>query len=141
MRRHLPDRLALTLLAAVTTTACAAKAPVRSFADVPSRVRPNQTMCVVDGANAAARGRVVDVSATAITLDVDGAPWRRDAAAITAIDRCGDPIWNGLAIGAGVGTALVLLSDPQYESCPGNPGTRCCRRGKGLTEDREWALC
>ena len=37
----------------------------------------------------------------------------------------GDSLWNGLAIGAGIGAGAALISDPHYRPCTNDRAARC----------------
>jgi len=74
------------------------------------------------------RGRLREGSRSALTLTVSGTDdvMSFSADRVTAIDRYGDPLWNGLAIGLGIGTVMALFADQREVPCSaGRPGV--CR--------------
>jgi hypothetical protein len=119
--------LACALAALAVLAGCAQKAPIQSFADLPRHIRQGHTVYVTDAEGEETRGRVQEVSPSAlILLARDGTTTRFSAEGVKAVDRYGDPIWNGLGIGLGVGTGMALLADPRERPCPdGRPGV--CR--------------
>jgi hypothetical protein len=105
---------------------CAQKAPVQSFADLPERIRPGHAVYVTDEQGEQTRGRLHEVSRSALTMSVADGVLRFPADRIRSIDRYGDPLWNGLAIGLGFGTAMALFADQREVPCAdGRPGV--CR--------------
>jgi hypothetical protein len=96
---------------------CAQKAPVRSFDQLRQQVKTGQTVYVVRPNGQEVRGKILDISDSALTLSDAGARSRFEAEHIRAVDSYGDPLWNGLAIGLGVGAGMALLSDPREVQC------------------------
>jgi hypothetical protein len=96
---------------------CAQKAPVQSFAELPDRIRPGHAVYVTDEQGEQTRGRLHEVSRAALTMSGADGIMRFPADRITAIDRSGDPLWNGLAIGLGFGTAMALFADQREVPC------------------------
>ena len=68
---------------------------------------------------------IVDVSASALVLDVAGSRRRMEQSAVLQVRRRGDSLWNGLLIGLGVGVSALLISDPAYERCTNDPRNVC----------------
>jgi hypothetical protein len=110
--------LAAIIVAAWLASACAPKAPVRSFDQLSERLKPGQTVYVIDADGREIRGRISELSDSALTLSGAGAGTRLPAERVRAVDRHGDPVWNGLFIGLGVGAAMALLADPREVRCP-----------------------
>ncbi len=104
---------------------CAQKTPLRSFADVPQRVQAGHTVYVTDTQGEETRGRLQDLSRSALTVSNSDGATQFSAEHVRAIDRYGDPLWNGLAIGLAVGTAMALLSDRRQVPCPGGRSGVC----------------
>ena len=74
--RRLATAWVLTV-AAIVGGGCAARQPARSFLDLQERLHPGNTVYVTDTAGTETKGKVVEVSAAALVLDVKGAPpWR-----------------------------------------------------------------
>lgn len=103
--------IAALIALAGTIGACAHPPPARSWTALGSRVAPGNPVAVIEGSGAEVRGRVASVSASALTLNVDGAQRRFEPKDVAQVRRDGDPLWNGLAIGAGIGAFGVLLND------------------------------
>ncbi len=119
-------RSAGVIAAIWVASGCAQKAPVQSFADLPDRIRPGHAVYVTDKQGEQTRGRLHEVSRSALTMSGADGVMRFPADRITGIDRYGDPLWNGLAIGLGFGTAMALFADQREVPCPdGRPGV--CR--------------
>ena len=121
MRRTV-GRIVLVAACASVISGCAHVQPTRSWPRLAERLKPGTPVAVIDVGGVEVRGRVAAVSATSLTLKVLGAP--RDIAAgdIVHLRREGDPLWNGLGIGAGVGLLFVGLSD---NVCVGTPSPSC----------------
>lgn len=84
-----------------------AQAAAQSFADLQRILRVGQMVIVTDASGQETKGKIADVSASALVVlgsdrrtFVDGT--------ITKIRRT-DPLWNGALIGAGLGGALVTV--------------------------------
>lgn len=118
---------AVVLLAAFAAviSGCAHVEPTQSWPRLTERLEPGKPVAVTDAAGAEVRGRVAAVSATSLTLKVAGASRDFAAGDVRHVRRDGDPLWNGFAIGAGVGFMFVALSDnvctgTVTASCTGN---------------------
>jgi hypothetical protein len=119
-------RHAGAIAAVWVASGCAQKMPVQSFADVPDRIRPGHAVYVIDTQGEETRGRLQEVSPSGLTVSGTDGLRSFSADSVTAIDRYGDPLWNGLAIGLGIGTAMALFADQREIPCPdGRP--RVCR--------------
>jgi hypothetical protein len=68
---------------------------------------PGDRVVVSDGRQSI-RGRLASVTADEMTLDQDSTPLRIPLATVRQIDRIGDPLFNGAAIGGGIGAATAL---------------------------------
>ena len=82
-------------LALVVGAGCAAKQPARSLVDLQQRLHSGNTVYVIDDTGHETKGRVVDVSPSALTLDVDGISRRMEQDRIRQVQRYGDSLWNG----------------------------------------------
>ena len=74
-------------------------------------------MYVTDITGRETKGKVVELSASALVLDVKGIQQRMDQGRVRHVQRQGDSLWNGLLIGVGVGASAMLMADPRYERC------------------------
>lgn len=119
---HGAARIVLAAAAAGLISGCAHVPPTRSWSALAQRLEPGTRVGVINAAGAEVWGRVAAVSPTALTLKVSGAA--RDFAAddVRQVSRDGDPLWNGLAIGAGVGFLAAALPD---NVCTGPPTASC----------------
>jgi hypothetical protein len=119
------SHVAVAIVAVSVASGCAQKMPVSSFADLPDRIRPGHTVYVTDAQGEETRGRLQDVSRSALTVSATDGVMRFSADRVTAVDRHGDSLWNGLAIGLGVGTAMALFADQREVPCPGGRAGVC----------------
>jgi hypothetical protein len=123
------DRLSalLALLCTLTlvVSGCAARQPARSFSDLQQRLHAGNTVFVIDNAGSETKGKIVDVSASAMVLDVNGTRRRMEEDSVRQVQRFGDSVWNGLLVGASVGAAGMLIADPTYEPCQNDPQKLC----------------
>jgi hypothetical protein len=115
----------LSVLLLAAGGGCAARQPVRSFSDLPQRVKPGDTLYVIDDTGTETKGRLLDLSASGLTLDIAGSPHPMSAVRVRQVQRYGDPLWNGMLIGAALGVPGALLADPPYGPCPGDPQRLC----------------
>jgi hypothetical protein len=99
---------------------CAHVPPTQSWPELAQRVAPGAAVAVTDAGGTEFRGRVSAVSATSLTLKVAEASRSFDAQDVRHVRRDGDPLWNGLAIGAAIGALGVALPDNR---CSGTPPT------------------
>jgi hypothetical protein len=104
---------------------CATAPPAVTFSDLAARVARGNTVYVTDAAGRERKGRIGAVSADALTLEVDGTRQVIEARDVRQVERYGDALWNGMAIGAGIGTVDALISDPRYRPCPDRPERQC----------------
>lgn len=121
----------LAVLAVVVASGCAARAPARTFADLQQRVSRGATVYVIDSSGGETRGKVREVSSSALVLSVDGIDRRLEADTVRQVQRYGDSLWNGLLIGMAVATPGMLIADPTYDPCPGDPSRRCANSQVG----------
>jgi hypothetical protein len=105
----------ITLLAC---SACAHVQPTQSWPELRQRLAPGRPIAVVDVKGSEVQGKVASVSASALTLKVNGALRRFDSADVREVRRNGDSLRNGLLIGAAVGVLGAILPD---DRCSGSP--------------------
>ena len=108
----------LCTLTLVVSGGCAARQPARSFSDLQQRLHSGNTVYVIDNAGGETKGKIVEVSASAMVLDINGTRRRMEEDSVRQVQRFGDSLWNGLLIGAAVGTAGMLIADPTYRALP-----------------------
>ena len=91
-------------------------AAAQSFDELRHRVSPGAAILVTDSAGHEFQGTLRDLSAISLNLFVDGRVHPFSAADVALVkQRRRDSLWNGLLIGAAVGTAPAvywLLADP-----------------------------
>jgi hypothetical protein len=114
-------RITLFAVCAFSMTGCAHVQPAQSWAELVQRLEPGTRVSVTDAGGTEVRGRVSSLSASSLTLNVAEALRQFDPADVRDVRRDGDPLWNGLAIGAGVGVLGAALPDNR---CSGQP-PRC----------------
>lgn len=113
-------RIAIVAVFAGFISACAHVQPAQSWPELVQRVGPGTPVAVTDTGGTEVRGRVSAVSATSLTVMVAEASRSFDAKDVRHVRRDGDPLWNGLAIGAAIGALGAALPDNR---CSGNPPT------------------
>ena len=129
--RHRAQAVLLCTLTLVVAGGCAARQPARSFSDLQRLLHSGNTVFVIDTTGSETKGKVVDVSPSALVLDVNGNRHRMEHDSIRQVQRYGDSLWNGLLIGAAVGTGGMLIADPTYEHCTNNPQQLCANSQVG----------
>ena len=86
---------------------------VAQAAPPPATVAPGDRVVVtVTNDQQTIRGRISEVTPDALVLDDDGTRVRLPLAAVHQVDRVGDSLWNGTAIGAafGGGSAIAAMA-------------------------------
>jgi len=121
----------LTVLTLITGGGCAAKQPARSFSDLQQRVHSGNTVYVLDDTGSETKGKIVDVSPSALILDVNGIRRRMEQDGVRQVQRYGDSLWNGFFIGVAVGIPGMLISDPTYGPCTSDPQKPCANAQAG----------
>lgn len=114
-------RLTLFVLWPLSMLGCAHVEATQSWPDQVHRLSVGNPVAVITADEAEVSGRISALSPDSLTLIVDRAPRTFDARDIRQLRRDGDALWNGLAIGTGVGLLGVLLPDNR---CTGQP-PRC----------------
>jgi len=114
------NRIAILSVFAGLISGCAHLQPTQSWPEFVQRVGPGTPVAVTDAGGTEVRGRVSAVSATSLTVSVAEASRYFDAKQVRHVRRDGDPLWNGLAIGAAIGALGAALPDNR---CSGNPPT------------------
>jgi hypothetical protein len=100
---------------------CAHVQATQSWPELAHKLSNGATVAVTTADQVETVGRVSAVSSESITLVIDRAPRRFEANDVQQVRRDGDPLWNGLAIGAGIGLVGAFLPD---NKCGGQP-RRC----------------
>ena len=100
---------------------CAHVQATQSWSELGHQLSTGTTVAVTTVGQVETVGSVSAVSPDSLTLVIDRTPRRFDAKDVRQVRRDGDPLWNGLAIGAGVGLLGVILPD---NKCGGQP-TQC----------------
>jgi hypothetical protein len=101
--------------------------PARSFADLQQRVRPGHTIYVIDTTGTETRAKVVEVTPTALSIDVAGNLQRLEEARVRQVQRYGDSLWNGTLIGIALGLPGTFLADPPRGPCDDDPQRQCAK--------------
>lgn len=127
-----PTRRALfCTLGLVVVAGCAARTPARSFSDLQQRLKRDATVYVIDSTGTETKGKVVDVSPSALILVVGGVQRRMEQETVRQVQSYGDSLWNGFVLGMAVATPGMLIADPTYEPCPNNAQMRCANSQVG----------
>jgi hypothetical protein len=100
---------------------CAHVQATESWSELAHRLSNGKPVVVTTAAQVEMAGTVSAVSSDSLTLMIDRAPRRFEATDVRQVRRDGDPLWNGLAVGAGIGLLGVILPD---NKCSGQP-LRC----------------
>jgi hypothetical protein len=104
---------AVVLLAAMTTPSPAgAETVARSMDELGRRMKPGQKVQVLERSGRLTEGVITEVSESSLTLFA-GENRTLPAEEVLRVDREGDPVWNGILIGAASGAVagvVVLLS-------------------------------
>lgn len=120
-RRNAMCRLLAVMMCTGSLIGCAHVQATQAWPDLARKLTNGTTVAVTTAAQGETVGKVSAVSSDSLTLLIDRAPRRFDAKDVRQVRRDGDPLWNGLAIGAGVGLLGALLPDNR---CSGQP-LRC----------------
>ena len=117
--------LILILAAALAAPSPAlAQEPVTSFDQLSTRLKPGDTVYVTDAQGREIKGKIRDLSPSALTLEGDSAGTLQSDAVRFVKQRKGKPIakgaWWGLAVGGGLG--ITWLAIAAQDSGDGNAG-------------------
>jgi hypothetical protein len=121
----------LITLTLISGGGCAAKRPARSFSDLQQRLHSGNTVYVIDNTGNETKGKIVDVSPSALILDVNGIRRRMEEDGVRQVQRYGDSLWNGFFIGMAVAIPGLLIADPTYDRCENDPGKLCANAQAG----------
>jgi hypothetical protein len=114
-------RLLAAMMCTGSMTGCAHVHATQSWPELTHHLSNGTTVAVTTGDQVETVGRLSAVSSESLTVVIDGVPRRFEAGDVRQVRRDGDPLWNGLAIGAGVGLLAAFLPD---NKCTGRP-LRC----------------
>ena len=113
-------RIAIFAVCVGSIVGCAHVQPTTSWPELVRRLAPGTPVAVVDARGTEVRGRVSALSATSLTLRVAETSRQFDSKDVRHVRRDGDPLWNGLAIGAAFGALENVMAD---YGCSGQPRT------------------
>ncbi len=110
------------ILAAVAATASLAEAQPVSFDRLALQLNQGDSVTVTDSDGRRLRGRIVDLSASALALQTDGLRRELNRGDISAIQRRErDSLTNGALVGFASGVALaVMLVSVECSGCAGD---------------------
>ena len=97
-----------------------AQSPAARFADM--RLETDQIVTVTTQGGTEIRGRVSKTDGGTLTLRADDNSYEISEADTRHIDRDGDPVWEGLAIGLAMGGGLGLIGALSCSECGGSGG-------------------
>ncbi len=114
----------LVLICLVVPSAGLAQ-PARAAAEVEGRASPGDVIYVMDAEGRETKGTLLALSDTALTLSLLGDRYEVPLDRIAWIERDGDSVWSGLAIGA--------ATPPRSTGGPRGWGSRrsCRKNGRG----------
>jgi hypothetical protein len=113
-------RIAILAICAGVMSGCTHLPPAQTWPEFVQRVGPGTPVAVTDAGGSEVRGRVSVVTATSLTVKMAKGSRYFDAKDVRQVRRDGDRLWNGLAIGAAIGTLGAALPDNR---CSGQPRT------------------
>lgn len=119
-------RTALLVCGVLALAGCATVPPTQSWAELGRRVAPGTPVAVTDASGAEVAGTIAAFSSASLDLTVGGARRQFSATEVRQVRRNGDPLWNGLLIGLGIGVVGAALPD---NKCSGQPP---------VCDDRQW---
>jgi hypothetical protein len=111
IRELLRPWLGPIVMGAALSSACAHARPAQSWSELTPRLRRGSRISVTESSGATAEGRVASITPGALEMDVAGTRRTFTPAGVREVREVGDPLWNGFAIGAGVGVLGAALSD------------------------------
>jgi len=128
LARTLVAILVSIVIAIVAPAIAAAQEPVKSFDQLNTRLKPDDTVWVTDARGREIEGRIESLGPDAIKLDAGGA--RIFAAADVGLIRDGrrDSLKNGTLIGLGIGGGLAAawcISAASTDDPAISPGVEC----------------
>jgi hypothetical protein len=101
--------------------ACCASSPAaRSFAELPSRLRPGQTVSVTDMTGATIAGRVERIDPDSLSVLAGGVHHEFTADRVTRVQRRSRRAGTGALLGLGIGFGVGLAAGRSQEES-GNP--------------------
>ena len=120
-QRHVAKHVLALVMSTGSMIGCAHVHATQSWPELAHRLSNGRTVAVTTAGQVEVVGAVSAVSSESLTLVIDHLPQRFEAKDVRQVRRNGDPLWNGLAIGAGIGLLGALLPD---NKCIGQPA-RC----------------
>ncbi len=111
-------RAMAVVVCAGSMTACAHVQATQSWPELVHQLSVGKPVAVTTADQGEVRGKVSAVSSDSIALVVDRSLRQFDAKDVRQVRRDGDSLWNGLAIGAGIGLLGAALPD---NKCSGQP--------------------
>lgn len=104
--------MTLALLGLLLPGLLAAQAPAGAAPPAPTLAPGDRVVVTVTDDQQTIRGRISEVTPDSLVLDDNSARVRLPLGAVHQVDRVGDSLWNGTAIGAalGGGSAIVAMA-------------------------------
>ena len=119
----------LSIASLCLSVACCASSPVaRSFAELPSRLHPGQTVSVTDVTGATIAGRVERIEPDSLSVLAGGVHHEFTADRVTRVQRRSRRPGTGALLGLGVGFGVGLAASRSQE--PSVLAHRRHRRGR-----------
>ena len=110
--------VAVTMMFALPCLGQAQK-PASSLAELKARAKIGETLLVADDSGREVKGKLLDLSADALTLKVRGVSSTFAEDNIRLVQRP-DTLWRGILIGAAIGAGLAIWDYSVDPSEPGN---------------------
>jgi hypothetical protein len=130
VKAHRSALTVLTALAVVVPALAAAQEPVKSFDQLNTRLKPGDTIWVIDTHGREVKGRILRLTPSSLVLD-DDQPRSFGAGDVDAVrERSARPIGKaalwGTVAGAGAGVVMALTNRSEYASyCPPDAPPGC----------------
>jgi hypothetical protein len=108
---------------AAPPSAAQAQEPARSFDELQRRLKPGDTVWVVDAQGREVKGKLRELSGTSLTMDAWGRQTFRADAVQLVKQKKAHPFWKGAIIGGGAGALLsiALIAQDPSEACGCEP--------------------
>jgi len=103
-------RLLIGGMLACAAPAAALAQPAHTLVELKARVETGDVIYVMDREGRETKGPLMALSDTSLTIGLLGDRYDVPIERVARVDRAGDSVWNGFAIGAAVGGVMGLLA-------------------------------
>lgn len=122
----------LGLLVVLSVTSCAGRRVATTFTDMERHVPPGTTVYVTTADGTEAKGKLATLSVSSMTVSLRNTTTRDFSEAEVTRVRVKDPLWNGMLIGAGIGSLSFALGDEGCSAPNASPDCIRVSRGAGI---------